>query len=409
MGSPTVTLHLENWFVGGLRRCARGLLAPRVRTAILLPCLLVVLLVPKGLPEWGTWLLADLPLGFLVALAAVLVVLWLEERERWQIVATTLLLAGATLTKREGILFSAIIVVAGMIAAWREPRSARLALGACGLVAFGLALPWRIWFTAHHLASDTPETGYFGFVHDPNRVWASLRLVVSTLFAFDFWLLVPALAAAAAALALLAGERRLPVFALVFAGVSVAGATWVIASYPTFGITRDYGVNPVGRPTGTVAIVLAVLMPLMLDRSWSAAHAGSRPPLDMPRVGVRQAGVAVAIVLVAAVGYPASMLVGTSALHLPGGLPSFPSPDEWVHAARPGPVRVVVGYEDSYVDAMSLRDRAAAAGFDRATIAVDGCGRARVSVADAPSLEAARVLVERARSAGFRASVESAS
>jgi hypothetical protein len=409
MGAPdAVTLHLVNWFIAvGFVAALAGLLAPRVRTAILLPCLLVILLLPKGLPQWGTWLLADLTLAFLLAVAAVLIVLWLEERERWQLLATTLLLAGAMLTKREGLLFAAVLVIAGVIGARLEPRSARLALGACGLVALALALPWRIWFTAHDLPSDGPESGYFGFVHDPSRVWASLRLVLSTLFAFDFWLLVPALALCAAVLALLVGDRLLPTLALAFAGLSIAAATWVIASNPAFGITRDYGVNPVGRLTGTIAIVLAALMPMMLDRSWSRANAGSRAWLDVPGAGARQAGAAWAVVLVAALGYPATMLAGTSALHLPGGLPPFPSPDECVHPAGLGPVRVVFGYEDSYEGAMSLRDRVAAAGFDRAAIEEDGCGRARVSVADVPSLAAAHALVARARSAGFRPSLES--
>ena len=82
MGSAdVVTLNLNYWFLTlGFAAAAAGLLAPRVRGVILLPVLLLMLVLPglTGIPVPGG---ADRPLAYLVATAALLVVLWLDERQ----------------------------------------------------------------------------------------------------------------------------------------------------------------------------------------------------------------------------------------------------------------------------------------------------------------------------------------
>ena len=141
MGSAdAVTLHLQQWFlVVGFAGAVAGLLAPRVRTWILLPLLLLLLLMPD-LRNRATDLYADTPLGYLLAGSALLVLLWLVDGESWKLWAATLLLGGAMLTKREGILFAACILFAALVASFRERRRAWPRLAAAGLVAFALAL-----------------------------------------------------------------------------------------------------------------------------------------------------------------------------------------------------------------------------------------------------------------------------
>lgn len=409
MGSAdAVTLHLLTWFpAAGFVAALIGLLTPRVRSVILLPFVLLLLLVPQGILEWGSRLMADLPMGFLLAVAALLVVLWLEDRQTWRLPAAALLLAGAMLTKREGQLFAAIIVVSALAASWRDRRTAWPGLGAVATAAFVLALPWRIWFTTKGLPSDAPEAGYLGFLYDLDRGWASLRLVVSTLFAPDFWLLVPALALAACALCLLAGEGRLPTFVLSVLVLSAVGSTWVIWTNPTFEITRDYALNPVGRLGGTVVLVVGALTPLLLDRAWSATRTGTATPSRPGAVGHRQAAVAWAIILIAAFGYPVSMVTGTAAFRLPGGPPPFPSPDECVVPPNDGRVVVVLGYAGSYANAFRLRARASSAGLRGASIEHDGCGRLRVFLGPFPR-ERGQLLVEQATDAGLSAALEGA-
>src|SRR5262249_1069914 len=68
MGSAdAVTLHLQYWFLGvGFAAALAGVLAPRVRVAILLPFLLLMLTMPD-FRNRATDLYGDVPLGFLIA------------------------------------------------------------------------------------------------------------------------------------------------------------------------------------------------------------------------------------------------------------------------------------------------------------------------------------------------------
>ncbi|MBA3433581.1 MAG: hypothetical protein H0U08_05770, partial [Actinobacteria bacterium] len=157
MGSAdVVTLHLQFWFLlVGLVAAIAGLLAPRVSPVLLWSFVLLVLVSPRALgrtlePQ------ADFTLDYLFALAALLVALWLLERQPWQLASATIFLGAAMLTKREGLLLAACVVAAALVASFRDRRWVwpRLALAAGG--AFALALPWRIWFTTHDLEGELP-------------------------------------------------------------------------------------------------------------------------------------------------------------------------------------------------------------------------------------------------------------
>ena len=82
MGSAdTTTLHLQYWFIAvGFAVAVIGLLASRVHHAILFPVLLALLVAPS-LVDWVTTVYADLPMGYLIAVAALLVILWIEEEK----------------------------------------------------------------------------------------------------------------------------------------------------------------------------------------------------------------------------------------------------------------------------------------------------------------------------------------
>ena len=123
---------------------------------------------------------------------------------------------------------------------------------------------------------------------------------------------------------------------------------------------------------------------------------------------MRESWAAWLVVLVGVLSHPAAMLVGYAGSGLPGGPPSFPSADGCADELASGSrVRVVVGYADSYSEAMTLRDRARAAGLAAAETRQDGCGRVRVFVDDVPSMAAARTEVVKARAAGLTPTLES--
>ena len=412
MGAPdSVTLHLQHWFFAvGFAAAVAGVLARRVHPEILYPVLLLVLVAPSL--QRVISLYGDIPLAYQVALAALLLALWVDEQRTWQLAAATVLFAGAMLTKREGILFTACVLLAALAASWAERRMLWRRLVFAGLVAFALALPWRIWFVAHGLQGDGPDAGYLGALHHLDRVWPSFRLVVGTLFDSDLWPVVPLVAVAATVLAALAASWRISVYSAVFVAASVALSTWAMWSNITLPITHPGQGNPIDRVTSTPILVLAVLTPLLLERAWSAR--ATRANVQPAGAVLRDALVfksrwAWAVVALGVLSHPGAMLVGYSGSGLPGGWPHFPSASDCVSAPVDGElVRVVVGFADTYQEANVLAGRARAAGLGAIRIGQDGCGRLRVFAGGMESAAASQRMLAAAREAGLRPALESA-
>jgi hypothetical protein len=407
MGSAdTVTLHLQYWFFAvGFVLAVIGLLANRVHHAILFPVLLAFLVAPS-LVEWVTTVYADIPLGYLVAVAALLIILWIEERHAWQLAASTVLLAGAMLTKREGTLFVACVLLAGFVASWPNRGDLWKRLVVAALVAFALVLPWRIWFVAHGYPSDGPEAGYLGVFSHVDRLWPSLKLNVTTLSDGSLWHHTPALGIAAIVLALLARAWRISSYAVVFVVGAVAAGTWVFWSNLSLALTRDEWAAR--RFAGTTVLVLAVLTPLLLQGAWSSISASRAARTQPPGQDVlfRRSRVAWIIVLVGLLSHPGAILVGYSGSGLPGGRPTFPGTAGCGSAPVDGAnIRVVVAYADSFPEAMSVRARARAAGLADVEARQDGCGHVQVFVDGLPSIEASQTLVDMARAAGLEPKV----
>ena len=132
MGSAdVVTLHVQYWLFGvGLVWALAGLLAERVPAWILWPLMLLLLLAPR-IGRRFQIVEADMFLDFLFVLAAVLLAVWLLERERWRLMVATALLCGMVLTKREGLLLFAVLVAAALVASARRWRT-RVAASRCG-------------------------------------------------------------------------------------------------------------------------------------------------------------------------------------------------------------------------------------------------------------------------------------
>jgi hypothetical protein len=277
MGSTdVVTLHLQFWFLlVGFVAAVVGLLATRVPPLILWPPVLLVLVSPHvvayALQAQGDFLLDEL-----VAFAALLVALWLVERERWQLVAAGLIAAGAMLTKREGYLLAAVLLVSALVASSRNARRTWPPLILASLAALATTIPWRIFLAVRDLSGGGPEAGGTGLLSHADRAWPSLRLSLSTLFDFDIWLLAIPLALVAIIAAFASGARQIPGYCLVVCGLSVAGFTWVVWSFPSLPITKNAALNPIVRLSGSLVFVMSALVPLLLAAAWRAAPAGDR-------------------------------------------------------------------------------------------------------------------------------------
>lgn len=398
MGSAdAVTVHLQYWYYAvGFIAAVAGVLWGRVRSPILLPFLLLVLLLPDVRNRaWDLY--GDIPLGYLVAISALLVLLWIHDSATWKLIAASVLLGGVMLTKREGILFALCIIAAALAATAREWRVTWPRIALAGAAAAALAVPWRIWFTLEDIPSDAPEAGYLGVLDHLDRAWPSIELVIRIFFDYDLWLLVPTLGIAAVTLAFVAGARREAAFSLVFLATALLGCAWTFWSNPSLNLGTEEGL--VNRVVGTPALALAVLTPFLLELAWRAGSREAQPEHSRTSSHWR-IGLATAVLLAAAVGYPALTLAEE-------GEPRFPSVSDCVRQPVDGElVQVVFGYRDTFPEAIELRDRALAVGFLGTEAAQDGCGRVRVAVGGVPSIGVGEEILEAARGVGLDPTLE---
>jgi hypothetical protein len=269
MGSAdTETLHLLFWFpLVAFIAAVAGLLAPRVPALLLWPALLLVALTPE-LVDRALAPMADIVLDYFVALAALLTVLWLIERARWQLILAAVFLSAAMVTKREGLMLAACIVAAALIVSlrrWRRTWPPLLVAAAASVLPL---IAWQIWFRSHGISGQGPTAGGIGVLDHLDRAWPSFELALDTLFDHNLWLVVMPLAVAGILLALLAGARVLPAFVGLLTVFAVAGFTWSTWAWLEFPITKDPAVNPISRVTGGLVIALAGLLPLLFHAAW---------------------------------------------------------------------------------------------------------------------------------------------
>ncbi len=279
MGSAdVVTLHVQFWFLlVGFVAAVAGLLATRVPPVLLWSFALLAIVSPRAIgrtlePQ------ADFTLDYVFALAALLVALWLIERRPWQLASATLFLGATMLTKREGQLLAACVVVAALAASWREWRSAWPRLALASACAFAMAVPWRIWYVSHDLTGEFPESGTTGLLDNLDRAWPSLQSVLSSAFDPGLWTVVLPLVIAAIVLAFIAGARVLPLYAALVYGLALAGFTWGIWSFTELDvpIEQDEAINPVVRLSASLVVLSAALVPLLLDTAWRGTDRAAR-------------------------------------------------------------------------------------------------------------------------------------
>jgi hypothetical protein len=272
MGSPdVVTVHLQFWFLlVGFIVAVVGLLSGRVAPIFVWPSLLLMLVAPHVGGHFSQPT-ADFLLDELFAVAALLIALWLIDRQDWQLLAAGLLLVAVMLTKREGYAFAASAIVAALVVTTRDRRSAWPKLITVGLVAAAATVPWRILLAVRHLGGGGPEAGGTGLFSNLDRAWPSFRLALSTLFDYHLWLIVTPLAVVAIVAAFAAGARTLPLYTTlvyVFAVITFTYSTW---AFPSLGISKEPALNPIVRLTGEVVLLTPALVPLLLARAWRKA------------------------------------------------------------------------------------------------------------------------------------------
>ena len=396
MGSPdVVTLHVQYWFFAlGFLWALAGLISARVPAWILWPFVLLALTAPRigrrfDVPE------ADLFLDYLFVAAAVLVYLWLRERQRWQLVTAAILLCGVVLTKREGLLFVVILLVSALLSGGRELRAIwrPLLLTACAVGA--VAIPWRVWYFAHGVAGEGS-----GLVPSASaeRLWPSLRLAVRVFFENGYWSVIAPVAVGALVVGALARAWGAVVFFGALIALVTLGGGWITWAIPELEITDELGANPIVRYMGAAALVCIVAAPLLLSAAWPAT-------VRAPNVAVstwrRRRLVAAAVVAIPMLAYPLVVLAAD-------GVPRFPTRNECVTVATGDApdLDVVYGRFDDPTAAEERLTALTRVGFVGARVALDACGRWKVSYDSIASFAQGQALAEQVRAAGFDARVE---
>lgn len=267
MGSAdVVTLHLQYWFLAaGFVAAVAGLLASRVPSWILWPCLLLTFVVPRV----SVNLLvaqADFALQFFFATAVVLGGLWLVEQQDWMLATSGLLLAAGLLTKREGALLAVCLLVGLAAASLDRRRRAwpRLALLTLALVL--AALPWRLWYRAHGIGGEVP-----GELAAEERAGRALRLSLEVFFDPSLFSIVAPLGVAAILVAAVWGSRRLALHFGLVCALLVLGGAWITAAYPELPFSAEEAVNPIVRFTVAPVLLLGIGAPLLLATVWTRA------------------------------------------------------------------------------------------------------------------------------------------
>lgn len=268
MGSAdVVTLHVQFWFFAvGFVWALAGLLVERAPAWIVWPFVLLILVAPR-IGERFRIAEADLFLDCLFVIASVLVLFWILERERWQLVAAILLMSGMVLTKREGLLLVALLMIAAGIASARQWRSTWPALVGSALVVAVVAAPWRIWYTVHGVAGETPTEG-LAPTENVERLWPSLELAFDVLLSSKYWSVLIPVTIGALILAAFARAFRPVVFFGALVLLVTLGGGWITWAIPELEITQDLGANPIVRYMGAAALLCAAASPLLLAASW---------------------------------------------------------------------------------------------------------------------------------------------
>jgi hypothetical protein len=218
-------------------------------------------LIGRVLNAQADWAL-DLPF----ALSAVLAVVWLREREAWQLACFGILIAAEIATKQEGLLLVGCLYAGIAAASLRDWRRAWPPVAIVGAAAYLVNLPWRIWWGERHLPPVLPTVGLGDLATHLHRGWLSLHLILRLVFNYEMWLAVVPIALVAAVAALTAGTkaREAAVLYLVTAVAAVAGFSYILWDDFTYVLDEQQSSTPMPRAVGSIVLLSTVLAPVLI-------------------------------------------------------------------------------------------------------------------------------------------------
>jgi hypothetical protein len=282
MGQADVLLlPVQHWvlFVGFLG-AAYGLLAHRIRPAMLVPSLAAVAMLPT-LDRLVGSSLADEPLAQLFPLAGIAAALWLLERD-WRLAAVCgILLVALPMIKNEGLLLGVALLLMLILAAASRARARRTLVPLVAVTLLAV-VPWRLWHAVNDVRDESDyrfgDIVHLGRLGDRiDRLGIALRVFPGYLVDPGRWLLaVPLLLL----LALLLARRRTGLAALSAGTVLIAFAGYLVIYWIGLPEIHFYLDTSGERVAAPLAVFCATLFPLLATEAWALAREETARPLS---------------------------------------------------------------------------------------------------------------------------------
>jgi hypothetical protein len=259
-------------------------LSSRVPRWILFPLLALIALAPQVWSQLFS-LMPDQTLAYLLAVAGVCGLLWLEDRRPPWLVLAIVFLAAAALTKDEGVLLGGLLAL-GLIAA-DVVRRRRAALPSAALLLAPLAtLPWRAWLGVHEQPLTASNDSWLDLLHPVyaadriDRLGYASRSMVELLADPSRW--SPVLALALAVLVVLAPTLR---------ELSLAVCAWVVVAFAglasvywiSWSDVHWYVTTSAYRVLESLPIVVGAMLPLLFGIAIGRENAHSSPASSCSR------------------------------------------------------------------------------------------------------------------------------
>jgi hypothetical protein len=264
-------LGLAVAFVGA----AWTLLARRAPSLLAAATLLAIVTAPSFFGQLGTNS-ADVPLAMLIGLGVTALATWLADGGAGLLPVATLFLSAGAMTKNEGELFAGAAYVVALLVARRAQR--RPLLVATG-VSLALVLPWHLWLLAHGITATTFALSHLLHPHYLTSHWyrvtSAQDQLLDQIWRHASWTLLPFLAVAGAAAAVLLRRYRVAAFGIAWILVSFAGLLCVYWASPL--PLHPNLFNSADRTIDTLVIGGALLVPVLLGRPGAGYEEGSTP------------------------------------------------------------------------------------------------------------------------------------
>ncbi len=267
-GYETHLLDLQSWFVFvAFVRMLYEILAPRAQALVLWAVLAMLVAAPSTANQLAA-AEADIPVAAFAAGAGLCTYLWLGERRRRYLAMAAVLAAGASATKVEGLVFTLalFVAVAVVVGSAERLRAALEPTAAAAAVIVAAIVPWRLWLSAHHVATQASlsrSADVSFLVHHAGRLPIAVGYLLVKLLDPRAWLLLVPLAVAAVAAA--GRWRGLQArFVILFPVLSFLGLALAYWSTP---LPFHYHLATSARRVVTALVFfLAAVTPLLANR-----------------------------------------------------------------------------------------------------------------------------------------------